>query len=124
MPNLNENEVNAVNEDSEKMEISIMDLVVKSGNARSYAMEALFHAREGDYPSALAALENCDEELTRAHAVQTEFIQRESRGETIPTSLFLIHAQDHLMNAAVVRDLAREMLEMHRRLRDIEQKIN
>ncbi len=38
-------------------------------------------------------------------------IQAESRGEKNEISLLMIHAQDHLMNALTVRELAIEMIE-------------
>ncbi|CAI0855698.1 N,N'-diacetylchitobiose-specific phosphotransferase enzyme IIA component [Serratia entomophila] len=34
----------------------------------------------------------------------------------IPVSLILVHAQDHLMNAMLIQDLATDMIELYRRL--------
>lgn len=100
----------------ENLEVTIMNLVADSANARSYAMEAIYAAKADDFVAAAIAMDKCESALESAHAFQTELIQCESRGEQIPLNLFLVHAQDHLMNAAVVRDLAGEMIDLHRRL--------
>lgn len=102
----------------ESLEMTIMNLVVDSGSARSYAMEAIYCAKAGDFEGAEKALENCDNDLSKAHAQQTDLIQSEARGDDIPLTLFMVHAQDHLMNAAVVRDLATEMIEMYKRIQN------
>lgn len=96
------------------MEIIIMNLVVDSGSARSSAMEAIFHAKEGNFEAADKAMEECREQLSKAHHAQTDLIQQEAKGDKVPLSLLMVHAQDHLMTAMVVRDLAAEIVELHR----------
>ncbi|MGV3240694.1 PTS lactose/cellobiose transporter subunit IIA [Streptococcus hyovaginalis] len=43
-------------------------------------------------------------------------IQGEARGEKFESRLLLIHAQDHLMNAMTVVDMAKEFIELHKKL--------
>lgn len=99
----------------ENLEITVMNLVVNSSSARSYAMEAIYSAKQGDFVAAAVAMDKCESELETAHEHQTQLIQLESKGEDVPLNLFLIHAQDHLMNAAVVRDLAMELIDIYKR---------
>lgn len=94
-------------------EMIILNLITNSGEAKSYAMEAIAFAKEGKQEEALKAIDQATENLTKAHKSQTELIQAEARGESVQTSILLIHAQDHLMNAITVRDLAREMVDMY-----------
>ena len=96
------------------MEMTIMELVVGGGNARSLALEAVRAAREGDFEKADQLLKECDEALFGVHEIQTEMIQKEARGEHMQVNLLMVHAQDHLMNAMTVRDLAGEMIEIMR----------
>lgn len=100
----------------ENLEITVMNLVVNSSSARSYAMEAIYSAKAGDFVAAAVSMDKCESELETAHEYQTQLIQLESKGEDVPLNLFLIHAQDHLMNAAVVRDLAAEMIDLYKRI--------
>ncbi|MCP8969417.1 PTS lactose/cellobiose transporter subunit IIA [Ectobacillus ponti] len=100
----------------ESLETAIFQLILHGGNGRSLAMEAIISAKEGDFAKAKELLQQSGEALAEAHHVQTSFIQGEIRGEKVEVSLLMIHAQDHLMNAMTVKDLAAEIVEMHERL--------
>ncbi len=43
-------------------------------------------------------------------------IQAEAGGERSEISLLLIHAQDHLMNAMTIKDMANEFIELYRKM--------
>ncbi len=91
-------------------------IILSGGNARSLAMEAMNHAKMGEFDLAEQKIEEANEEMTKAHRFQTELIQGEAQGEKIEIRLLLIHAQDHLMNAITVIDLAKEIIELHKKL--------
>jgi len=55
-----------------------------------------------------------------AHRFQTDLIQGEARGEKVEIRLILIHAQDHLMNAMTVIDLAKEIIELYKKTNELE----
>ena len=90
------------------------DLISKAGDARSSSMLALQASREGDAERAEEHLEGARRSLLAAHGVQTALVQREAQGDSVPVNVILIHAQDHLMNAMVVADLAAELIAVHR----------
>ena len=94
----------------------VMNLVVEGGNARSLAMEAIQEAKKGNLDKADELLKECDAALVEAHNAQTDMIQAEIRGEHIPVMLLMVHAQDHLMDAMVVKDLAAEIVDLYRKL--------
>lgn len=96
------------------METIIMELVVNAGSARSIAIEAIRAARAGDFANAEAMLAEADQTLLKSHEVQTELIQKELNGEKVEVVLLMVHAQDHLMNAMTVMDLAREIIDILR----------
>ena len=62
-------------------------------------------------------MQECNEAIGKAHQFQTELLQKslnlDSKDST-PVNLLVVHGQDHLMDAMVVRDLAVEMIEMYR----------
>lgn len=94
-----------------KNEETIMLLILHGGNARSKALEAFAKARKGDFEVANNLLLEANEELKIAHESQTALIQLEARGETSgDSSLLMIHAQDHIMNAMTIRDIVKEMI--------------
>ncbi len=91
-------------------------IILYGGNARSLAMEAIQHAKINKFDLAEQKLQEAREEKIKAHRYQTDLIQGETRGEEIEVRLLLIHAQDHLMNAITVIDLAEEVIELHKKV--------
>ena len=93
----------------------MLQLIVNGGNARSYSMEAIHLAKVSKINEAREALEKAEEELAQAHISQTKLIQEEASGNSVEVSLLMVHAQDHLMNAITVKDLALEFIDMYDR---------
>jgi PTS system cellobiose-specific IIA component len=98
------------------IERSTMQLIMHGGTARSKAMEAIASAKEGRIEAARAELREAEAALVEAHKSQADLIQAEADGEAIPASLLLMHAQDHLMNAITVKDMAAEFVDLYERL--------
>lgn len=96
------------------METVIMELIVHSGNARSRAMEAIKLAKNGEFEKAKEKIKECEEQIGSAHGLQTQLIQEEANGKKSEVSLLVVHAQDHLMNAITVKDMAKEFLDMYK----------
>jgi cellobiose PTS system EIIA component len=95
------------------MEEIIMQLIVNGGDARSKAMIAISCAKSGDINRAKELIEEAEEALNKAHDYQTKLIQDEAAGNKVELSLLMVHAQDHLMNAMTIKDLAKEMVDMY-----------
>jgi PTS system cellobiose-specific IIA component len=98
------------------MEEIILNLIMHSGEARSYSMEAIQAAKEGKFEEANELIVKANEELGHAHNAQTSLIQGEAAGQKAEFSLLLIHAQDHLMTTMTLKDLANEIIEVYTRL--------
>ncbi|MFD1064871.1 PTS lactose/cellobiose transporter subunit IIA [Oceanobacillus locisalsi] len=93
-----------------KNEQEIMQIITTGGDARAKYLTALQEARNRNWREVDELLEQAEISLNEAHKTQTSLIQREIRGEEIETSLLMVHAQDHLMNAITVKDLVCEMI--------------
>lgn len=98
--------------EDKSMECIIMNLVINGGDARSYALEAIRAARKKDFDKADELIRECELAIGKAHITQTELIQKEAGGKHIEVQLLMVHAQDHLMNAMTVKDLAIEIIEL------------
>ena len=94
----------------------VINLIVNSGGARSSASEAIQYAKGGDLEKARQSLKDARETVNLAHHSQTQLIQAEIRGEKAPLNLLMVHAQDHLMNALVVIDLAEEFVDLYEKI--------
>jgi cellobiose PTS system EIIA component len=95
------------------IEETIFQIILHGGNGKSSAMEAIAAAKRGDLTGAREKLEEAANELNSAHLIQTSLIQSEVRGEKTELSLLLVHAQDHLMNAITIKDMAGEFVDLY-----------
>lgn len=98
------------------MEEIVLSIIMHSGEARSYSMEAIRLAKEGNFEKAMDLIRMADEELGYAHSSQTSLIQGEAANDQIKFSLLLVHAQDHLMTTMTLREVALEMLELYKKV--------
>lgn len=98
------------------LEMTIFQLITHSGDAKSLLFEAIHLAKEGNIRAANEKVEAAQEHLALAHQQQTGLIQSEAQGNKTEVSLLLIHAQDHLMNTIMFKDLAKELVEVYSRL--------
>lgn len=94
----------------QEMERVVMKLIMNGGDARSFSLKAIQSAEKGDINEAIELLEQSNVSLNKAHEAQANLIREEIRGLEIPLSLMVIHAQDHVMNAMTVRDLAQHII--------------
>ena len=96
------------------LEQIVFTIISHAGNARSICFDALKHAKEGNFVEAENCLNKASEELLEAHHVQTDKIHKEAQGEKQEVTLLLIHAEDHLMNAILAKELITEMIELYK----------
>ena len=89
-------------------------IILNAGNGKSSAMEAIQAAKANAFEEADRLLAEAGEELGKAHAYQTQLLQKEASGEENTITVMLIHSQDHLMTSMTVRDLAVEIVEIYR----------
>ena len=102
------------------MEEVVLSIIMHSGEARSYSMEAITLAKEGKFDKSRELIRMADEELGYAHSSQTSLIQGEAANDQIDFSLLLVHAQDHLMTTMTFKDLAVELIEINEKIHLLE----
>jgi Phosphotransferase system cellobiose-specific component IIA len=98
--------------DDEKIVSAAMNIIISAGDARLCVTEALNAISEGDYSLAAEKLKKAQENMTKAHAVQTDMIQGEARGEGLGYSLLFTHAQDTLMTINSELNLAKQLFKV------------
>jgi len=98
--------------DEQYMQI-VMGIIMHAGNARGLAHEALSAAKKGDFDVAHDFMTKADSALSEAHNVQTDMLTKEAQGQHTEVNLYMVHAQDHLMNAITYKDLVKEFIELY-----------
>lgn len=91
----------------------VFQMILHGGNGRSSAMEAIAAAKQAEFTKAKEKLQEAADAINQAHKLQSSLIQAEVREEPTKVSLLMVHAQDHLMNAITVKDLAAEFVSLY-----------
>ncbi|MES5891196.1 PTS lactose/cellobiose transporter subunit IIA [Lacticaseibacillus paracasei] len=94
----------------------VMGLIMQGGNAKGYAVAAIRAAQDGDFKKSQEQFKLADDALNKAHDIQTKLLAKEARGEHTEVNLYLVHAQDWLMNGITFIDLAREIVALYRKI--------
>lgn len=95
---------------------AIMGLIVHAGNAKSDAMEAIQAAKKGDFSEATEKIQQAEASLVEAHHAQTGMLTKEAQGNHMTVTLLTVHSQDHLMTAIAFTDLAKEIIDLYKRV--------
>ncbi|WP_170138671.1 PTS lactose/cellobiose transporter subunit IIA [Edaphovirga cremea] len=96
------------------MESTVMELIINAGESRSCAMQALQAARKYQWDQVDILLAESKLAAKRAHGVQTELIGQDEGEGKLPVNLIMVHAQDHIMNAMLARELVEELVRVYR----------
>lgn len=93
-----------------------MGLITGAGDSQSYSMEAIMNAKAGDFVKAHECIEKAKEAMVSTHDVQTELIRGEMMGQRSEVTLLMVHAQDHLTTAMLLRNMASELVELYEKM--------
>lgn len=102
-------------ENEKNLEV-IMNLIMYGGDAKSNAMEAIKAAKNGEFELADTKILDAESSLVKAHNSQTKLLSEEAKGNTTTVSLLMVHGQDHLMNAITFTDLAKEVINIYKKI--------
>ncbi len=98
---------------------AIMKLIMFGGDAKSHAVEAIRAAKAFQFDLAEEKLQLAQQSLSLAHHGQTDLLTQEAKGDKVALSLLMVHGQDHLMNAITFLDMAKEMVDVYRKLEEV-----
>jgi len=105
--------------ENEDILLTIMGLISNGGDAKSNLMEAIAESKTGNFNNAEEKFSLAEESLLKAHTSQTKMLTEEASGNSSEVSLLMVHAQDHLMNAITLKDVTREIIDIHKRIDQI-----
>lgn len=97
------------------LEEAVMEIIVNAGQSRNLCFEALHAARQGNLDEAKSLLREADGYARQAHKMQTKLIEQDAGEARQPMTLIMVHAQDHLMNSLLARELSEEIIHLYQR---------
>lgn len=91
-------------------------IIAFAGDGKSYALEAIANAENGDFDSASKNLEECDKCILKAHEIHTGLLVKEAQDPgCITATMMLIHASNHLSNAELSRDFSEKIINIYKK---------
>lgn len=97
------------NRQKEQIAEIAMKIVIHAGDARNLIMEALDCIGNNQFEQAKDKLKKAQDEIHKAHIVQTEVIQAEAGGKEFSYSMLFTHAQDTIMTICTEFNLTKKL---------------
>ncbi|WP_323617145.1 PTS lactose/cellobiose transporter subunit IIA [Erysipelothrix rhusiopathiae] len=100
----------------EGLELLSFQMISFNGSARSCFVEAIQAAKEGDFERAEQTMAEGEEQFVEGHRVHAQLIQQEAQNGATQVNLLLIHAEDQMMSAEVLKIMATELIDIHKKI--------
>ncbi|WP_040207408.1 PTS lactose/cellobiose transporter subunit IIA [Neobacillus jeddahensis] len=89
-----------------------MQIILHAGDARVHCMNALKAIENSDFENAKTEMKSANDEIVKAHRIQTDTISAETQGEDGEYSVLFAHAQDTLMTIYSEINIAKRMIKI------------
>lgn len=100
----------------EGIELVSFTIIACAGTARSLYIEAIRQAKVQAFIEADSLMDEGEKMFIEGHAAHVKLIQEEADGHKSEYALLLVHAEDQLMSAEAFGILAREFIDIYKRL--------
>ena len=100
----------------EGIELISFQIISAVGSARSNYIEAISEARNGNYDRAEELIKEGEELFVQGHTAHAQLITEEANGNKTEVQLLLVHAEDQLMSAEAFGILAKEFVELYKKV--------
>ncbi|MEH7481307.1 PTS lactose/cellobiose transporter subunit IIA [Neobacillus drentensis] len=97
---------------SEKTAENAMQIILHAGDARVHCMNVLKAIETSNFEKAKEQMKLANDEIVKAHRIQTDAISGETQGETGDYSVLFAHAQDTLMTIYSEINIAKRMIKI------------
>ena len=94
-----------------------MNIIATSGEAKSYAMEAIYASKKGDFKESTSKMKLAEEKIAKASHMHFEIIQEEAKGKQLDFKVLFMHAEDQLLTTQTLIILAKELIDIHKKIR-------
>lgn len=101
----------------DELELVAFEIISNVGMAKSLAMEAIREARAGNFEEAEKKIDEAKGYMLEGHHAHSSLIQDEANGKKLEFSLIIMHAEDQLMSAETIKDIAVELIEMNKEIK-------
>ena len=96
----------------EKTAQNAMQIILHAGNARTHCMNALKAIENSSFENAKMEIKHANDEIVKAHRIQTNAISAETQGDDGEYSVLFAHAQDTLMTIYSEINIAKRIIKI------------
>lgn len=100
----------------EGLELICFQIISAVGTARSMYIEAIDEAKKGNFDQAEALVKEGEETFVQGHTAHAQLIAQEADGKPVTPNMLLIHAEDQLMSAEAFGILAKEFIDLYKKV--------
>lgn len=97
----------------------IFTIIASAGEANGLLQKAFLSSQEGKYDEVDELLIKANEALNEAHKIQTSLINNEVQGNKVEMGVLMVHAQDHLMNVILTKQMITNMILLQKEINEI-----
>ncbi len=106
----------------EGLELICFQIISNVGMARSNYIQAIHHAKAGDFEEAQKCMVEGQEQYLVGNEAHLSLLQMEAAGTPVAGSILLIHAEDQMMSAEGFNIIASELIDSYKRIIALEAK--
>lgn len=107
----------------EGTELVSFNIIAYAGDAKSNYLEAVEHAKSGEFAAAQEKMEEAKVSQLEAHRSHMELLTASASGVEHKIDILLMHAEDQLMMTEMAKMFAEEMINVYSILLDLQNKI-
>ncbi|VMQ96206.1 PTS family cellobiose porter component IIA [Streptococcus pneumoniae] len=108
----------------EGIELVAFQIIASVGSARSYYIEAIQAAKQGQIKRAKEMVAEGEKEFIQGHHAHAGLIQKEAANESVHLNLILMHAEDQLMSTEGFKIVAEEFIDVYERFEKLESRLS
>ena len=101
---------------TEEIQLQSFQIIAGVGCARSCYIDAIHLARDGKFEEAEAKIVEGQQHYAEGHAAHGGLVQQTAAGEDLSIDLLVVHAEDQLMSAELFGILAKEFVDVYRKM--------
>lgn len=98
---------------SEELELICFQIISAVGEAKSDFLAALQATKRKEYDKAKEHMNHGEACFLKGHQAHAGLISQEANGQSVQMNLLLVHAEDQLMAAEMVKLLVEELMILH-----------
>lgn len=106
----------------EQISEKAMELILCSGDSKTHSMNAIRMAKNYDFIKAEFEIKEANKAFSNAHEIQNELLTTESKNFENVLNILMVHAQDHLNTALILKDNAIEFIGIYRKFKELEER--